>query len=394
MTKPQHTSASPPARVSAVRLDTYEPDAVDRAIRAALEPFGGIGAFIQPARDVVLKPNFLAPRHVNKAVTTHPEIIRGVARLTRSACANPILVTDSPAIGSASGCAKRLGLSDPSLFEVVNADDGVEVSFPEAHFHRLRLSARVANAGTLINIAKAKTHAKTGITAAVKNSFGAVVGMEKVQWHFRIGPDPRHFARLLVHIHQTVRPSLNILDAVVGMEGNGPNSGDPRHLGFILASPNAHALDGILCRILGIGPKEILTLAVAQEIGALGSIDDIEVIGENIEDLRPSTPWRMARMSPINRIVESRWMGNVLDRTLTLRPLVDPKKCTACGICASICIAKAITVDKQATKPKKKTVIDKKQCISCFCCQEICPEGAITASPGAIARMLRLGTRQ
>ncbi|MBC7315937.1 MAG: thylakoid-associated protein, partial [Chloroflexi bacterium] len=43
--------------VSIVRCTTYDLDAVEAAIRRALEPLGGMGAFVQPGQRVLLKPN-------------------------------------------------------------------------------------------------------------------------------------------------------------------------------------------------------------------------------------------------------------------------------------------------------------------------------------------------
>ena len=51
-------------------------------------------------------------------------------------------------------------------------------------------------------------------------------------------------------------------------------------------------------------------------------------------------------------------------------PLVDAAKCTACGTCAELCPADAITVDEIA-------VIDKKKCIGCGECLAVCPFGAV-----------------
>ena len=39
------------------------------------------------------------------------------------------------------------------------------------------------------------------------------------------------------------KPTLSIMDAVWGMEGNGPTAGQNRHIGLVMASENAHALE-------------------------------------------------------------------------------------------------------------------------------------------------------
>jgi len=67
-------------RVSIQRLGSYDPAAVDAALKALLEPLGGMEAFLDAGQPLLLKPNFLAPRATDGAVSTHPEIIRASAR--------------------------------------------------------------------------------------------------------------------------------------------------------------------------------------------------------------------------------------------------------------------------------------------------------------------------
>ena len=65
------------------------------------------------------------------------------------------------------------------------------------------------------------------LTLGVKNLFGCIPGPRKAVWHLKAGKDQETFAQILVDVYQIIRPSLTVLDGVVGMEGNGPNSGRP-----------------------------------------------------------------------------------------------------------------------------------------------------------------------
>jgi uncharacterized protein (DUF362 family)/NAD-dependent dihydropyrimidine dehydrogenase PreA subunit len=382
-----------PPQVFIERLSTYEPTAVVRAIRSLLAPLGGIGAFVTPGARVVLKPNWLLPSAPERAICTHPEIIRAVARLAREGGASVVEATDSPGVGTAGRCARRLGLGDDEAFRVRDADEGVDVAPPGALFHRVRLIRRLLDADLVVNLPKAKTHGQMVVTGAVKNSFGAVVGMEKAQWHFRAGKSPDDFARLLLHVHTLVAPRLSILDAVVGMEGNGPSAGDPRPLGFLMASTDAHALDAVLARIWGLAPPQVFTLAAARSVGLLSSVEDIEVIGANLDDLRPRPAWRLARPAPLRGFGGPEWLSAFLERLMTVRPEIDRGACIACGECAEVCAAHAIALNPDGVTSGLPVTIDREACIACFCCQEMCPEGAIRVSAGLAARLFGLGTR-
>ena len=390
-TSPAAAAAGP--RVSIQRLDTYEPAAVERAVQAVLEPLGGMGAFVASGVRVTLKPNWLMPSAPERAICTHPEILRAVARLARDAGAAVVEATDSPGVGTAARCARRLGLTADDPVAVRDADEGIDVAPPGASFHRLRVIRRLREADVVVNLPKAKTHGQMVVTAAVKNSFGAVVGMEKAQWHFRAGKHPADFARLLLHVHALVAPRLSILDAVVGMEGNGPSGGDPRPLGFVMASSDAHAMDAVLARIWGIDPGRVFTLAAARDLGLLPAVERIDVVGPAGEALRPRPAWRLARPVPLRGFGGPAWLNAAVERLMRVEPRVVEAKCTGCGECGDVCAAGAIAPGPDGKGSERRVVIDCERCIACFCCQEMCPQGAIEVSAGLAARLFGLGTR-
>ena len=385
--------ADPQATVSIVRLERYEPSAVREALEKLLSHLGGPAAFFPPGSSVVLKPNFLRPADAASALTTHPEVIRAAAALAKSQNAREVSVTDSPGIGTATRCAKKLGLelSGPD-FNVIDADDPVDCETTENLFRKIRVSKRIRDAEVLINLAKVKTHAQMGMTLAVKNTFGAVIGSDKGQWHFRAGRDPLRFAELIVRIHERISPTLNVVDGVVGMEGNGPGSGDPRSLGFLAASTDAHALDLIVCKALGVDPAHVYTLRVARSLGLCPEERDIRVVGDSISRFKPTPPWRLAR--PVStRMLGTRLISPILERLLTVSPVIDAARCTLCMRCVECCAASALTKKAGGTHGLGRIHLDHKRCISCFCCQEMCPEGAISVKSSYWGKKLRLGVR-
>ena len=65
--------------VSIALLDSYDDAAAVRAaVKTALEPLGGMVAFVKPGQRVLLKPNLVAPAKPELAVTTHPAILKAV----------------------------------------------------------------------------------------------------------------------------------------------------------------------------------------------------------------------------------------------------------------------------------------------------------------------------
>ncbi|MBM4372878.1 MAG: DUF362 domain-containing protein, partial [Deltaproteobacteria bacterium] len=193
-------------RMAVERCDAYEPLALRRALRALLGALGGMGAFVSRGDRVLLKPNFLVAARAERCVTTHPELILAVAEAVLDAGATEVTVADSPAVGSARGVARRLGLLEPLAalgVEVSDLRDSVLADAPSAQvFRRFEVSRRVLDADRVINLAKLKTHGQMTLTMGLKNTFGAVVGPRKGAWHMEAGRDALLFARMLVELHR------------------------------------------------------------------------------------------------------------------------------------------------------------------------------------------------
>jgi ferredoxin len=249
------------------------------------------------------------------------------------------------------------------------------VSPPEQRaktFKHLEIDQALFEADAVINLPKWKTHGMTLLTLGVKNLYGCIPGPRKALWHLKAGENRETFARILIDLYQILRPSLTILDGIIGMEGCGPSSGRPIPLGLILASRDALSLDQIVCDLLGIPREALLTNKVAYDLG-LGK-DGIEVLGERLKDVRISNfefppPYRTDWNLP-------GFIKRTLNRALTSKPVIHGEACKACYHCVEICPPKALS------RKGKDLVFDYGRCIRCFCCQEICPEGAITIKPG------------
>ncbi len=165
------------------------------------------------------------------------------------------------------------------------------------------------------------------------------------------------------------------------MEGNGPNSGQPKPIGLILASDDALSLDQIVCDLLGIPRESLFTNQVAFEQGIGKS--KIEVVGEKLEEIHiPKfqfpTPSQMGWGLP-------RFLSHALKNALTSKPEILRKICKSCDQCSNICPPKALI------RTEKGLVFDYKQCIRCFCCLEVCPEGAIMIKLGWGLRLMGKG---
>lgn len=262
-----------------------------------------------------------------------------------------------------------------------------EAHFPEAAVaHDFKYTAYLDDADAVINCCKLKTHGMMGMTCAVKNMYGIVPGSVKSEYHYRYS-NPMDFARMIVDLNLARPAQLHIVDAVVGMEGNGPTAGTPRPIGCLLASCNPYRLDMICAGIIGLPPACIPTIAATQE-RALSP--------KEIGEITVSEPWQPYIVPDFKNIrnaenllhqdgnaaIWGKALSRLLRAAMSSRPGVQKEECIGCAECQRICPAKVITMVNG--KPR----IDRKKCIKCFCCQEFCPVGAMKVQRSPIARLL------
>lgn len=356
-----------------VRSAEYQYEVLRSQIFDMMESFDG--GLIRSTSKVLIKPNLLAPAAPDRAMLTHPMIVRAVAEYVIAKGTRP-QISDSPATGffdrvlRDSGIKKELNGLDVE-FKEFKTSLKVDVGEP---FNKLEIAEDALRADVLINLPKLKTHSQMLLTLGIKNLFGCIVGLRKPEWHLRTGIDRHKFAQLLVRIYEALRPAITILDGILAMEGQGPGkSGTPRQMGVLMASDNAAALDETVCRMLGLDPETLLTNKVMREFCGLD--EHIHVEG----DLPQIGDFKFPAIMPL--VFGPKSIHGFLRKYLVQRPVVTSSLCKLCGECWRYCPAEAISHNRQSV------TFDYDKCIRCYCCLEVCPHGVLKAAeplPGKI----------
>jgi len=364
-----------PETVSIVRCADYERAAVEKAVAGAVRLAGGLDV---AGKTVLLKPNLLATSSPGQPVTTEPEILRAAIRVVRSGGARRILVGDSPAFQSGVMVGARSGLRAVALEEGAEwADfgDPVEVGVPGAGLvKRFSLARIVTEVDCVVSLCRLKTHMFMYFTGAVKNLFGAIVGLQKSAFHLRF-PGKPEFGAMLADLVLAVKPGFAIMDAIVCMQGEGPRNGTAKAAGLVLAARNVFALDWVASTLVGYDPMDIPYLRAAVNGAGYGFRPD-EVRVEGVEpaearirgfELVPVVHGASSGKGPLGRAF----------RNLTVsRPYFSRQRCVLCGACVRICPASALAIEEDGDA-RKFVAIDYSKCLRCYCCHEVCPEDAI-----------------
>jgi len=346
-----------PANYNSVR------DAVDAAFTHFPQQLAG--------KRVLIKPNVLRVAAPDEGIVTHPAVLRAVVERVAAEAPVEIIVGDNPGLfnyGANEESFEETGLMDAAKGYYQNiGNDSVKMDFNPEYMASVSVSRAVMEADVVISLPKFKTHGLTVITGAIKNSYGILPGAQKARLHQAAG-SPERFHEVVVDVFKLRVPDLFIVDAVLGMEGNGPASPELRDIGKILASDNAVALDSVIAQMMGLDPERLSFFRKARADG-LGDYapDTIDIIGklDRIPDFK---------LPPLGgeAILGNTDIQEMMSQRARLKPEVYADWCTGCGTCVDQCPVGALSMNADALPVADDT------CITCFCCQEICPEKAIS----------------
>ena len=363
-------------RVSLVRCESYDTGLVFDAVKKSVDLIGGIEAFVRPGMKVLLKPNLLSARLPEDAVDTHPEVVRAVVRLVKSAGAVPF-IGDSPG-----GFGNNMDeVFEKSGMKRIAGEEGIELQrFTVSRFvDDIPIARQIFDSDRVISIPKFKTHSITVLTAAIKNMFGAVVGLYKAECHSR-APKEEDFSRIIAKVYSLTKPHLTVVDGIIAMEGDGPSSGVIRKMDLITAGEDAVAIDSCLAKIMGLLPLDILVTKEAYE-AKLGEADlsKIEILGEGL-DAFAAEDFKLPQTTPLKYLPKS--VMDCVASLIRFKPYIDIEACKRCNLCKIACPVNCIEIEKDYCR------IDYKKCVRCLCCHEVCPYRAISIKRNILTKLV------
>jgi uncharacterized protein (DUF362 family) len=212
---------------------------------------------------IVLKPN-LVEYDPEGVINTHPTLIAATIEAFRALGAADVVVAEGPGhrrddayLLTSSGLAYALK-NTGAAYADLNTDDvrAVPLRSRYTKLGKLYLPATVLGTDLLVSMPKLKTHHWAGVTLSLKNMFGImpglVYGWPKNVLHWE------GIASSILDINAALTvPRFNIVDGIIGMEGNGPIQGDAKHVGALVFGTDPVAVDATCARLMGIDPERV-----------------------------------------------------------------------------------------------------------------------------------------
>lgn len=373
------------SQVVVLKCEDYDIEKVYSVISKGLEMLGGIESIIPVDKKVLLKPNLVVPILKEAAATTHPIIMEAIIMILIEK-GYSVKYGDSPGYGSPLKAAKKAGLKDVAdKYEIELADfvNGEKIAYPEGKIAKqFDIANAILETDAIINLPKMKSHALQRITGAIKNPFGAVIGFNKGAMHGRFN-NAYNFAEMIIDLNNYLKVNLHIMDGIIAMEGNGPRNGDPVKMNVILLSTDPVALDTVFCKLVNVDYKKIPLITYGQEYG-LGFYDDLEILGDDIEDLI-NLKFKVERTT-IKHIEKTKF--TLLRKYVVKKPYIISNLCKKCGVCVEVCPVKGKAVNWKEGNKTIPPVYDYDKCIRCYCCQEMCPHKAIDVKTPPIGKII------
>jgi uncharacterized protein (DUF362 family) len=266
------------------------------AIRAALDASMFWGR-IEKGEPVSLKVNLGWDLFIPGSITS-PFFVEGLIAEIRDHVGPICIVESDQVLEDIERAFRRSGMADVcartgARWVNMQEADAVELEVPEnAVLKRIRLP-RILRETALITVPVMKTHAKTGITGALKNQWGC---LPKMRHEYHLVLDDA-----IADLNAVLKPRFAVMDATVGLEGNGPKSGGPRVADRVLASADPVALDAVQAATMGIEPGSVGHLRTCASRGlGCNVLSDIDVRG--LDPHRDQLRFRQARHNAVSLV--------------------------------------------------------------------------------------------
>jgi len=254
-----------------------------------LDGLRAIGAKVRGA-NVLLKPN-LVEFDPSTAINSEPRLVAAAVLAFRRLGAASVIVGEGPGhrrdvqdVVVRSGLAEALAEVEASFVDLnATAIRRVRLRSRYTELGELWLPNPVLDADVVVSMPKMKTHHWAQVTLSLKNLFGTlpgrVYGWPKNVLHWA-GIEPS-----ILDIAGAVQPSYAIVDGIVGMEGNGPISGEPVASGVLVFADDPVAADTMGATLMGFDPERIPYIAEAGRF--LGQTDRDRILqrGEDPDGL-------------------------------------------------------------------------------------------------------------
>ncbi len=258
----------------------YDPNEIAEILGEGMDELG-----VVLEGKTLIKPNLVAAGEMFPHAHTRPEFAEGMLKAVLARDSK----TSEVAVGERCGITipTRMAFAESGFNDVLKKfpevkrycfEEQPQVEIPLTHEQRLRdyvfTPESVATADSFINMPKFKAHPWTTVTFSLK----AYIGIQDDR-HRLIDHDHK-LNEKIVDLQHIIQPKFIAIDAITAGEGR-MLTPTPFDMGLIVMGNSQVAFDSVCCQIIGIDPRSVPHIRLAEEAG-FGTTDlsEIEISGD------------------------------------------------------------------------------------------------------------------
>lgn len=260
---------------------------------------------------VLIKPNLTLPASPDSNICTSLRVIEGIIQYLRNIGIKDVIV------GEGAGGAKDMSkifkitgykeLSERLNVPLINLnqDKTIELEVNDSYFlDKIKVSKTVFGR-YVINVPKMKTHRLAIVSLALKNMMGVILPYNKksilhpkyneINEKIKLGERDKYikeefemikedFFKRLVDFYSVLRsvckPNLNIIDGIIGKQGDGLTHGRNIRTNYILLSDDIIAIDYVASYLIGLNLSDLYLKYIKGK--KINKLSDINII-TNVE---------------------------------------------------------------------------------------------------------------
>jgi len=274
--EPPSDNTTPPPQPpgDAAYLAVARGDNPTTLVQRSVDALGGIGRFVKPGNDVIIKPNICGSgRTPEYATTTNPEVMAALVALCLGAGAKRVRVMDLPFSGTSNDAYDNSGIAEAvraagGEMEVMTKMKFQDTPIPNGQsITSCHVYQDILDTDVLIDVPIAKHHGNTVLTLGMKNLLGVVD--DAPSYH------TADLSERVVDLNTLVRPHLVVVDAIRILMNNGPTGGnlnDVKRMNTVIASHDIVAADSYGATLFGKTALDVPIVRAGARRG-LGTMD-------------------------------------------------------------------------------------------------------------------------
>jgi uncharacterized protein (DUF362 family) len=214
---------------------------------------------------IFIKPNLSHPEYM-PGVVTSPEVMQQLVELLRDGNSE-VIVGESNGFNYPCWTA----FDKTGMQKAVEAAGGVAINLSEDKVVEVKFSGNtplkhlflpktILEADAVVDLPLMKTHEFMAYSGAIKNLFGCVPSNKRIYLH-------PYLPEVMYRLYSLFKPQLTIMDARIGIEGNGPTKGKPVKMDLMLTGDDALALDIVAAKVMMLDWKKTYLGYIAGKTG-------------------------------------------------------------------------------------------------------------------------------